>query len=71
MKPFALFALGVGAGMLAARLLIKPSDCCARVAAGVRDRVGDELGSTAQTVGDVLGVWSYTPGLLSLLGVPA
>lgn len=63
------FTLGVGLGLVAAKLLIQPSDCCVRVAAGVRERVGTELGGTAQAIGDVFGVWGYTPGLLSMLGV--
>lgn len=63
------FALGLGLGLVAARALIQPSDCCVRVAAGVRERVGDELGAGAVAVGDALGVWQYTPGLLSLFGV--
>lgn len=70
MKDLGLFALGVGVGLLAARVLMRPSDCCARVAAGVRAEVGAELGETAQQIGDVLGIWGYTPGLLTLFGVP-
>lgn len=69
MKSALLFAAGVGLGLVAARLLIEPSNCCTRVSAAVRERVGDELGSGAQAVGDLLGVWDYTPGLLNLFGV--
>ena len=70
MKTAAVFALGLGVGFFVANLLIEPSDCCARVAAGVRERVGDELGPGAQTLGDLFGIWNKTPGLLSLFGVP-
>jgi hypothetical protein len=63
------FVLGLAAGGIVAGLLITPSDCCARVAAGVRDRVGTALGGTAQSIGDALGIWQYTPGLLKALGV--
>jgi hypothetical protein len=69
MKDALLVAFGIGAGMLIASFLITPNDCCVRVAAGVRDRVGSELGSTAQTIGDLFGVWQYTPGLLKAFGV--
>jgi hypothetical protein len=61
--------LGVGLGVVAARYLIAPSDCCTRVAAGVREVVGEELGAGAVAVGDALGVWEYTPGLLALFKV--
>ena len=63
------FALGVALGLVAARALMQPSDCCVRVAAGVRDRVKTELGDTAAAVGDALGVWQFTPGLLALFHV--
>jgi len=63
------FALGTAIGLVAARFLIASGSCCNRVANGVRDRVGEELGEGAQAVGDVLGVWPYTPGLLDLFGV--
>ena len=69
MKPTTAFLLGGAIGLLAARILIKSDSCCNRVADGVRDRVGEELGGWAQTVGDVLGVWPYTPGLLDFFGV--
>ena len=71
MNESVLFIAGVAVGLLAARFLIAPDDCCVRVAAGVRERVGTELGSTAQAIGDVLGVWPYAPGVLKTLGVPA
>lgn len=61
--------LGVGLGLVAARFLIAPSDCCVRVAAGVRAEVGTQLGAGAVAVGDALGLWGYTPGLLAVFGV--
>ena len=63
------FVLGGALGLVAARFLIDSSSCCNRVAQGVRDRVGEELGGAAQGIGDLLGVWPYTPGLLDLFGV--
>lgn len=63
------FALGAGVGLFAARFLMQPSDCCVRVAAGVRAEVGDKLGAGAVAVGDALGIWQYTPGLLAVFGV--
>lgn len=69
------FVLGAVAGgllgALAVRLLTEPSDCCHRVAMGVRAEVGEALGPAAQGVGDFLGLWRVTPGLLSFFGVPA
>ncbi len=69
MKSALLVLVGVGVGAGVAGLLIKPSDCCVRVAAGVRTEVGSKLGSGAVAVGDAVGLWKYTPGLLSFLGV--
>ncbi len=69
MNPAIAFALGGALGLVAARFLIKSDSCCNRVANGVRDRVGESLGSTAQAAGDILGIWDYTPGLLDLFGV--
>lgn len=63
------FTAGLALGFVAARYLIQPSDCCVRVAAGVRDRVGEELGAGAVAVGDALGLWRFTPGLLAVFGV--
>lgn len=63
------FVVGGALGLVVARFLIKSDSCCNRVAGGVRDRVGETLGDTAQTVGDVLGIWPYTPGLLDFFGV--
>jgi hypothetical protein len=64
-----VFVVGVGVGLLAAKILMAPDSCCTRVASGVRDKVGEKLGSTAQGIGDLFGVWQYTPGLLDLFGV--
>jgi len=69
MRDVLVFALGAIAGGVLAGMLIAPSDCCVRVAAGVREKVGDQLGPTAQAAGDLLGFWKYTPGLLTALGV--
>lgn len=69
MSDTLVFVLGVGVGVVAARLLMEPSSCCARVADGVRDEVGDQLGGGAQAVGDLFGFWRFTPGLLDLFGV--
>jgi hypothetical protein len=63
------FLLGLGVGLVAAGMLINPSDCCNRVAGAVRDKVGSELGAGAQSVFDALGLAKYTPGLLNLFGV--
>ncbi len=60
---------GLALGLVVASYLREPSSCCARVAGGVRDEVGDTLGATAQGIGDALGIWGYTPGLLDLFGV--
>jgi hypothetical protein len=64
-----LFVAGVAVGAIAAGFMLRPSDCCVRVAAGVRTRVGTDLGPTAQALGDLFGVWKYTPGLLTAFGV--
>lgn len=69
MRDVFLVAFGVALGGFVAGILIQPSDCCVRVAAGVRERVGDELGPVAQAVGDLFGVWKYAPGALTALGV--
>lgn len=69
MNATTAFLLGGALGLFAARLMIKSDSCCNRVADGVRDRVGEKLGSGAQAVGDVLGIWPYTPGLLDFFGV--
>jgi hypothetical protein len=61
--------VGFGLGLVAASFLIAPSDCCDRVAGGVRDKVGGALGAGVQQLGDELGLWKYTPGLLSFFGV--
>lgn len=68
-SPALTFVIGVGLGLVAARFLFAPGNCCDRVANGVRDRVGEELGAGAVAVGDVLGIWKYTPGLLNTFGV--
>lgn len=60
---------GVGVGFVLASLLSNPSSCCKRVASGVRDRVQSELGGTAVAIGDALGLWQFTPGLLDVFGV--
>lgn len=66
----ALYVIGgIGAGFLLASLLANPSSCCKRVASGVRDRVQSELGGTAVAIGDALGIWQFTPGLLDVFGV--
>lgn len=69
MKPILLFGLGVAVGLVASKYLMSPGTCCDRVAAGVRDRVEEKLGSGAAAVGDALGIWDHTPGLLDLFGV--
>lgn len=69
MNPTLMLVAGVAIGLLAANLLIDSPSCCARVAAGVRERVGTELGPWAQAAGDVTGLWKFTPGLLDLFGV--
>jgi hypothetical protein len=69
MRDVLVFALGAIAGGVIAGMLIKPSDCCVRVAAGIRTEVGDQLGPAAVAVGDVVGFWKYGPGLLTALGV--
>lgn len=69
MKAIGLFALGVAVGLAASKYLMAPGNCCDRVAAGVRDRVGEKLGGAAVAVGDFLGVWDHTPGLLNIAGV--
>ncbi len=63
------FLIGLGIGLVAAGFLIAPGDCCNRVADGVRDKIGSELGAGAQSVFDALGLAKYTPGLLNLFGV--
>lgn len=60
---------GVAIGLVAAKFLIDSPSCCQRVALGVRDKVGEELGAGAQAVGDAVGFWGYAPGLLDLFGV--
>lgn len=60
---------GVGVGFVVASLLSNPSSCCKRVAAGVRDEVQEKLGGTAVAIGDALGIWQFTPGLLDVFGV--
>lgn len=60
---------GLAVGFVLASVLVNPSDCCVRVAAGVREEVGDQLGAGAVAVGDALHLWGYTPGLLALFGV--
>jgi len=69
MKPFLYFGLGLAGGLVLSKFLLAPGTCCDRVAAGVRDRVGEELGVGAQAAGDLLGIWDHTPGLLDLFGV--
>jgi hypothetical protein len=69
MKTFGLVALGVAIGLVASKYLMNPGTCCDRVAAGVRDRVEEKLGGTAAAIGDALGVWEHTPGLLDMFGV--
>jgi hypothetical protein len=64
-----VFVVGALAGLAVAGLLMAPSSCCARVAAGVRSEVEEKLGGNVVAVGDALGVWKYTPGLLDVAGV--
>lgn len=67
--PAAAFLAGLAIGLAAASLLLEPSDCCHRVAMGVREVVGEKLGHTAQAIGDAIGFWDYAPGILTALGV--
>ncbi len=69
MNSIAWLAVGTVAGYALASLLIRPTDCCARVSAGVRTEVQDKLGSGAVLVGDALNIWPTAPGWLSFLGV--
>jgi len=65
------FAAGAAVGLVLA-FRIKPAtdtSCCQRVAAGVRDRVGAGCGPICQSIGDALGIWPATPGLLDHFGV--
>jgi len=67
-RSVGLVSGGVVLGYLLARVLREPSSAAKRVAAGVRDRVGSELGPGAQFLGDLIG-WDWTPGALDFLGV--
>ncbi len=70
-RDVAFVALGAALGLLIT-LQLRPantSSCCARVAAGARDRAVDELGGWAGAVGDAFGVWPHVPTLLDQLGV--
>jgi hypothetical protein len=65
------FAAGLAVGLIVA-LRIKPAtetSCCRRVAEGVRERVGTKCGPVCQSIGDTLGIWPATPGLLDHFGV--
>lgn len=64
-----VFALGVGAGVLATSYLMRASSCCDTVAGAVREKVGVKLGPTAQAVGDALGAWKPLAGFVSELGL--
>lgn len=61
-------ALGLGI-LIGARFRGSESACCARIAAKVRDKVGEKLGADAQAVGDVLNLWGLVPGVVDGLGV--
>jgi len=71
MSPWAMFAIGLAAGIGVVVVLNAGSEgsCCKRVSDGVREKVRDKLGGTAQSIGDTLGLWSASPTLLDLFGV--
>jgi len=64
-----VFVGGVVVGALVAAALAPKDSCCARVERGVRDKVAGAFGEAVAGVGDRLGLWQYTPGLLNLFGV--
>ena len=57
---------GVVLGFVVAKFLIQPGSSDRIVAQGVRDKVESNLGSGAASIGDALGIWDYTPGLVGL-----
>lgn len=70
MRDVLVLTVGAVLGAVVFRALSEPSTCCARVASGVRDRATGALGGWAGPVGDLLGVWRSSPGILDALGVP-
>jgi len=63
--------VGLGIGIVVGGILVGPpsdSGCCARVAAGVKERLGEAIGTDAAgLISDE--VYSRTPAVLDLLGV--
>lgn len=67
MKTLALIGVGVTLGFLLATRLRAPSDCCHTVAQLVRGKVASEYGDGIAGLGDLFGVWDWTPGLVGFL----
>ena len=74
MRTTLLLVGGVALGFaLAFRLRpTNESKCCARVAGGARDRVGEACGiagALCQGAGDWLNLWPHVPDILDAMGV--
>jgi hypothetical protein len=68
---FALALIAGGVVGFVAGLRLRPtteSACCARVAAGARDRAGEFCGSACQSFGDRIGIWPHVPAILDRYG---
>jgi len=65
------FALGAVAALVVASRFgpATTSTCCARVAAGARERVSDAYGEGAAAIGDAIEIWPHVPDVLDWLGV--
>lgn len=67
MKGLAFIGIGMAAGFLLATWLRAPSNCCKTLAQEVRSKVAREYGEGLAGVGDLFGVWDWTPGLVGFL----
>lgn len=63
------FVVGVALGGVVVRMLMERSTCCRRVSGAVRDRATGALGSWIGPLGDAVGLWDVSPGLLDAAGV--